>query len=61
MDNYPMRKVPKMKNRWEAFIPVAPDKKALNYHFKIDYDYNRFGKTGKDSMLSPEYKLVIED
>ena len=61
MESYPMRKVPKMQNRWEAFIPVPPDKNSVNYHFKIDYDYNRFGKTGKDSKLSPEYKLVIED
>lgn len=60
-ESYPMRKVPKMRNRWEAYIPVPPDQKAVNYRFKIDYDYNRFGKTGKDSMLSPEYKLVIED
>ncbi len=61
MENYPMRKVRKMQNRWEAYIPVPPDKKSINYHFKVDYDYNRFGKRGKDSTLSPEYKLVIED
>ena len=60
-ETYPMRKVPKMQNRWEAYIPVPPDRKSVNYRFKVDYDYNAFGKRGKDSMLSPEYKLVLED
>lgn len=60
-ENYPMRKVPKMQNRWEAYIPVGPEKKVVNYHYKVDYEYNRFGKPGHGSLLSPEYKLVIED
>jgi hypothetical protein len=60
-ENYPMRKVPKMQNRWEAEIPVPADKKAVNYHYKVDYEYNAFGDRGKGSLLSPEYKLLIED
>jgi hypothetical protein len=59
-DFYPMRHTPKMTNRWEAFIPVPQGKKSITYHFKVDYDYNRFGKPGKGSKLSPEYKLVVE-
>jgi hypothetical protein len=61
-DSYAMRQTPKMTNRWEAFIPVPPDKKAIDYHFKVDYEYNQFGsKRGKGSVLSPEYKLVITE
>jgi len=60
-DNYPMRKVPRMQNRWEAEIPVPADKKTVNYHYKVDYEYNGFGERGKGSLLSPEYKLAIED
>ena len=60
-DTYPMRKVPKMKNRWEAYVPVPPTQKSLLYHIKVDYEYNAFGKRGKDSIKTEEYKLTIED
>lgn len=59
-DSYPMRPTLKMTNRWEALVPVAADKDFIIYHFKVDYEYNRFGKPGKGSKLSPEYKLTIK-
>jgi len=59
-DSYPMRPTLKMANRWEALIPVPADKDAVVYHFKVDYEYNRFGEPGKGSKLSPEYKLTIK-
>ena len=58
-DFYSMRRTPKMTNRWEAYIPVPANQKSINYHFKVDYDYNSFGKTRKGSQLSPEYKLQV--
>lgn len=61
VDAYPMRQTLKMTNRWETLVPIPPDKNSLNYHFRVDYDYNRFGTPGKGSLLSPEYKLVIVD
>lgn len=59
-DSYPMRPTLKMTNRWEALVPVAADKDSVIYHFKVDYEYNRFGKPGKGSKLSEEYKLTIK-
>ena len=59
-DAYPMRPTLKMTNRWEALVPVAADKDSIIYHFKVDYEYNRFGQPGKGSRLSPEYKLTIK-
>jgi len=60
-DIYPMRRVPRMKNRWEAYVPVPPSQKSLLYHIKVDYEYNDFGKRGKGSLKTEEYKLNIED
>ncbi len=61
METFPMRQTPKMTNRWETFISVPPGKKSVIYKFKIDYDYNRFGKPGKSSFTTSEYKLEIAD
>jgi hypothetical protein len=60
-DTYPMRRIPRMKNRWEAYIPVPASQKSVHYHIKVDYDYNDFGKRGKGSIKTEEYKLNIED
>jgi hypothetical protein len=60
-ETYPMRRILKMKNRWEAYIPVPPSQKSVIYHIKVDYDYNDFGKRGKGSIRTEEYKLNIED
>jgi hypothetical protein len=60
-DIYPMRRIPRMKNRWEAYIPVAPSQKSVLYYIKVDYEYNDFGKRGKGSIRTEEYKLNIED
>jgi hypothetical protein len=58
-DIYEMRPTPRMSNRWEALIPVPPDKNFITYHFKVDYEYNKFGGVGKSSVISPEYRLNI--
>ena len=58
-DTYPMRPQLKMTNRWEALVPIPPSTNVINYHFKVDYDYNKFGKPGQDSRRSPQYKLEI--
>ncbi len=58
---FPMRPTLKMFNRWEGTITVPKDKSVVGYHFKFDYDYNRFGKTGRDSQLSSSYELKIAE
>lgn len=60
-DIYQMRRIPRMKNRWEAYIPVSPSQKSVNYTIKVDYEWNDFGKRGKGSIKTEEYKLNIED
>jgi len=60
-DVYPMRRVPRMKNRWEAYIPVRKTENSVVYHIKVDYEYNDFGKRGKGSIRTEEAKLNIED
>ena len=60
-DVYPMKRIPRMKNRWEAYIPVPPSQNSVTYHIKVDYEYNDFGKRGKGSLKSEEYKLNIEE
>jgi hypothetical protein len=59
-DAYEMRRVPKLTNRWETYIPVPAGQNAVRYHFKVDYEYSKFGKKpGKASVISPEYKLMV--
>ena len=59
-DTYEMRPTLKLTNRWEALVPIAADKSVITYKFKVDYEFARFGKPGKASKASPEYKLYIK-
>jgi len=59
-DTYEMTQTLKMTNRWEALVPAGPDKDVIVYKFKVDYEYARFGKPGKASKSSEEYKLYIK-
>jgi hypothetical protein len=56
---YDMQPTPFMTNRWEGMIPVPPDTTNVHYRYKFDYRYNRMGKPGNDSALSPSYSLRI--
>ena len=57
--SYDMRPTLFMTNRWEGLIPVPPGTSLVHYRYKVDFEYNRMGKPGKDSALSPEYTLRI--
>ena len=58
-ESYPMRPQVKMTNRWEAMVPIPAGTDTINYHFKVDYEYNAFGKPKADSMRSSQYKLSL--
>jgi len=58
---YPMESALMLKNRWEALVPIGADKKFVNYRYKFDYNYNRFGERGKSSKLSPQHQLEITE
>jgi hypothetical protein len=60
-NSYPMRPTLGMSNRWETVIPVPPGKNTILYHIRFDFEYNRFGRPGKDSKLSSGYRLDILD
>jgi len=59
-DSYPMKPTKKSQNRWEAYVPIPGNKSSITYHYKVDYDYRRFGKPGQGSLISPEYTLTIK-
>ena len=54
-----MRPTPLMTNRWEGLVPVPADVSAVKYHYKFEFQYNRMGKPGVDTALSPVYTLHI--
>jgi uncharacterized protein YceK len=60
-ETYPMKPIPVVKNRWEAFIPVAPNNKEVSYKYKIDYQISKIPTPEKVSKLSPEYKMEIRE
>jgi uncharacterized protein YceK len=60
LQTYPMRPVPLVRNRWEAFVPVPADKDSIHYHYKFDFMDDAFGKAHGDSLKSAEYKLSIK-
>ena len=57
---YPMRLVPLVEDRWEAFIPVPADKDFVRYHYKFDFMDYAFGKPKGDSQMSAPYQLTIK-
>ena len=57
--SYEMRPTPLMNNRWEGQISVPPSSDSVTYRYRLDYDYNAFGKPKADTALSPEYTLKI--
>ncbi|MCI0744898.1 MAG: hypothetical protein L0Y58_05775 [Verrucomicrobia subdivision 3 bacterium] len=62
MNNYAMRPTLRMSDRWEALVPIPPDKQSIMYHFKVDYEYNKFGsKRGQGSLTSDQYSLTIKE
>ena len=58
--SYPMAQTRKTMNRWEAMIPIASDKTGIAFHYKVDYQYNKFGKPGEGSLRSQDYPLVVK-
>jgi hypothetical protein len=60
LQTYPMRPVPLVRDRWEAFIPVPPDKDVVRFHYKFDFTDDAFGKPKGDSLMSSLYQLNIK-
>jgi hypothetical protein len=60
-ESYKMHPTLGMKNRWETAIPVPAGQTVIPYHFRVDYEYNSYGKPKPSSKLSQGYKLEITD
>lgn len=58
--NYPMRPVPMVQDRWEAYIPIPADTNFVTYHYKFDFLDYAFGKPKPDSMMSGTCELSIK-
>jgi hypothetical protein len=56
-----MRPTPLMTNRWEGLVPVGPGQNSVEFRYKLDFQYNRMGTPGNDSVLSRKYTLQILD
>jgi hypothetical protein len=59
-DSYPMKPVPLVSERWEAYIPVPADKNIVVYHYKFDFMDDAFGGPRPDSFMSRDYELKIK-
>lgn len=57
----PMTPVPGAVNCWTALVPVPKGVNFLNYRVKMNFQYDRFPKPGKDSRLSPPFQFQIID
>lgn len=56
---YPMQRVPNTENRFEALIPLPPDRNIVRYNYKFEYVYAGTSARLFDSKISPEYTLAI--
>lgn len=56
---YPMERVAKMKDRWEAEVPVPDGKTTVFYQYKWEYGTAGFGKVVPNSIRSPQHRLEI--
>lgn len=57
----PMTPVPGAVNCWAAQVPVPKGVNFLNYRVKMNFQYAKIPKPGKDSRLSPPYQFQIID
>ncbi|HWD20807.1 MAG TPA: hypothetical protein VHB20_16180 [Verrucomicrobiae bacterium] len=59
LEKYPMRPVPVVEDRWEAYIPVPADEAAVVYHYQFDFMKNGFRQARPESKKSADYTLKI--
>ncbi len=57
----PMTPVPGAVNCWTAQVPAPKGVNFLNYRVKMNFQYHKISKRGKDSRLSPPYQFQIID
>jgi len=60
-EQYEMQKTPLMADRWEALVPIPTSENAVNYQFKVNYQWKAIGGRRENSRLSDPYVLSISD
>jgi len=58
-DFYPMRRIPNTVDRWEARVPLPPDRASVPYYYKFDYTYPGSPHRVSASDRSPEYHVTV--
>lgn len=58
---YPMRPVPTVEGRYEAFVPLPAGQSVLRYQFKFDFENYRMNVRRPNSYMSPGYRLEVVD
>jgi hypothetical protein len=56
---YPMRREPKLKDRWETLVPIPPNREFVDYQYKVNYKCSALGGPNPGSKLSPPYQVQI--
>jgi len=59
--SYPMDPVPLVKDRWQGNIPVAPGAQVVEFHFRVDYLVDSFGKPNAKTYVSPSHIINFKD
>jgi hypothetical protein len=58
-DTYPMQPVPLVQDRWEAYIPIPPDKDTIIFHYKFDFMEEAIGGPRPNSLMSRDFELKV--
>jgi uncharacterized protein YceK len=60
LQTYPMRPVPLVEDRWEAFVPIPAGENNIHYHYKFDFVDDGWNKPKADSLMSATYSLNVK-
>lgn len=58
---FPMTRIARTNDRWEADVPVPMEKPVISYRYKFDYTYPTLSKPAAQSDLSPPYFLDLRN
>lgn len=61
MEQFPMRRSPRLPQRWEAAVSIPGTNQFVNYRYKFDYLYNSIGQARGNSRMSVPYQLEVQD
>ena len=60
-NSYPMRPTPLMTNRWETLLQIPADTTAIQYRYKLEWQYNAIPVPQNDSQMTKPQTLRIID